>query len=115
MITIREGVKLTAKQRELIGAINVELEAGHWEPIPAPGYTTIRWMRDVPTPESFRGEGFGRWPDETYFQVVFLSIVTGKPWSLHLGVVSAPWVGRRDSTITMTRAMEILRDPQRAL
>jgi len=93
-----------------VEAMRKALDSGAWELVRNDYATTIRWDQVVQTPESIREKGI--WTDPTYNRHVFVSVVTGHPWSLTLGTSRAPWVCRTDSTLTFRRAFEILARPE---
>jgi hypothetical protein len=119
-ITVREGVTLTTKQRQILDAMNAGIDSGQWTMIATAPYITLRYMEsDLVTPDYARnpfqssvGTVPAQWPFDSYSRCVFVNLITGKPWSLLLGVSPCPWVGTRDGQkITMAKALEILADP----
>ena len=115
--------KLSTKRAELIDRMeHLALNPNAvWQPVPASFGITIRhsvrglitpdWARETRIIPGLGGERTRpKWDEPTYDQHVFLSLscVTGKPI---LGVAAAPWVGRGDSYLTLTRALEILDNP----
>jgi hypothetical protein len=99
------------KLRDKLAARMVELAADTESPWTALGSmvgATLRFTETVPTPDYHRGEGFGRWDQDTYDRHVFLTLVAGK---FILGVATAPWMGRSDSDIPLWLAEAILEDP----
>lgn len=83
-------------------------ETSGWTALGSLTGATLRWTETVPTPEYHRGDGFGRWPEETYDRHVFITLVAGK---FILGAATAPWMGRSDSDIPLWLAEAILEDP----
>lgn len=64
------------------------------------------------SPEEFRRDGFGRWPDATYPAHATITLITR---GTLLGVAPAPWVGwQADTPIPYWLAEEILKDPDLA-
>lgn len=119
--------KLSAKRAELIDGMKLYALNPNavWQPVPTGfgitirhsvrGLTTPDWARERRLIPGMGGERtMARWDEPTYDQHVFLTVVgySSKPL---LGVARAPWVGRTDSDLTLTRALEILRDPASAL
>lgn len=84
-----------------------------WERVPeAPGLT-IRWMRELDTPDwaqEVKPLNGATWPDPRYRQRVFLTMVTwtGRPL---LREHRAPWVSVSARDLTLTEALEILAAP----
>jgi hypothetical protein len=105
-----------SKTREALrDALTDAIESGRWERIPSPVGITVRWSRTRPTPSWARLPGRHGWPADEYDSHVFITVIPGKRTSVVLGTSRAPWVRRRDQHISMTRAMEILANPQGCL
>lgn len=110
--TVREGSTLTRKQRRIVDAMNAGIADRTWEVLSnRHGMVTLRHMRTADTPEYALGEGFGKWPEPTYFQIVFLTIVQGNTWSLTSDICRCPWVSNSGGTLTMDTFLAILADP----
>jgi len=86
-------------------------EASPWTALGSMIGATLRFTETVPTPDYHRGDGFGRWPGETYDRHVFVTMVAGK---VILGVAVAPWMGRNDQEIPLWLTEAILADPSLA-
>lgn len=100
---------MTKTQAALVAAMKAALDSGEWELYGRAN--SIRFKETVPTPEALHGTGFGRWPHPEYDRLIFITIVTGKPWSIILRVCRAPWIDCIDRTITFKRAFAVLADP----
>jgi hypothetical protein len=83
-------------------------EASAWTGLGSMVGATLRFTETVLTPDYHRGDGFGRWPEETYDRHVFMTLVAGK---VILGVATAPWMGRNDREVPLWLAEAILEDP----
>jgi hypothetical protein len=99
---------LTPTRQRLKDAIREALASGAWERISDSVFTIRYSERGLITPEDIRSH---TWRGDTYNRNVFLSIVTGRSWSLILTVAPAPWVGARDQKVTFKRALAVLADP----
>lgn len=86
---------MTKTQREILATMKALMSAGNgrWEYVPGNYATTIRITREIRTPDYHRGEGFGRWPDETYQRHLFFTLAAK---GVIIGDATAPWMGRRD-------------------
>ncbi|MGY1968994.1 hypothetical protein ACW9HH_32570 [Nocardia gipuzkoensis] len=108
-MTINPRVPLTVKQTQLVDAMNHGLDTKRWEIVPGHPFFVIRYTETVPTPDVFRHRS---WPEPEYQRHVFINIVTGRPWSITLRRAAAPWVAATDSKITLSRACEIVTNPE---
>lgn len=122
MIKVREGLRLTKKQAELIEAINRELESGRWVVVPGKPYILLRFTEgpletpDILQKSSTLGGVYCRatYPFPSYERHVFLSLIASVrgSWVLQMSNAAAPWVRNQDSNISMARAFEVLSDPR---
>lgn len=96
---------MTPAARKLRDAMRAAVGSGGWEPVPDQYAYTIRWRSAEKTPAHPELVDY----DQPYRSLVFLSLVAGK---VVLGIAAAPWVRRRDSTISFKRAYEVLVDPE---
>jgi hypothetical protein len=114
-----------ARRQQLIDRL-LALAAGadaRWVHVPDHGLS-VRHSETLPTPAWARerriipGMGGERtlphWDEPTYQRHVFVTLVhrDAKPI---LSVARAPWMGRSDLDLTLTRALEVLEDPDSAL
>lgn len=109
------SVRLTKKQAELVAAMRAAVESGEWERIADPigvGSLVIRWKQERATPTDLPAR---YWGSPTYSRLVFLTFMPGRRATVILGVSPAPWVGRRDSVISLKRAFEVLANPVKAV
>lgn len=106
----KEPQEFTPTQQRLVARMKEVIAEGTWEVVD--GGTSRYAQRNIPTPSNIPRRS---WPDTTYDRLVFLSVSTGKPWSIFLRVDRAPWVESQDMKITFKRAFEILEDPTIAL
>lgn len=110
-----ESVRLTKKQAELVAAMRAAVESGEWERIADPigvGSLVIRWRQERATPTDLPA---CYWGLPTYSRLVFLTFMPGRRATVILGASPAPWVGRRDSVISLKRAFEVLANPVKAV
>lgn len=98
---------LTKGQALLVARMRELIEEGTWHAVPSHS-PTIRYTDTQTTHPAQLGDGFGRWPEPNYSRHVFVTLAGG---SVILGVASAPWMGRSDSSIPLWLATEILKDP----
>lgn len=103
-----------ARHEEVIAAVRAGVESGTWTAVDR---QTIRYTEERPFP---RDHPMRSWPSSwggrppyrdwgpTFDRHLFVTVV-GK--SKILGVSGGPWTGRRDSPMTNTRTLEILKDP----
>ncbi len=103
-------LRMTRTQQRLADAIRAAVADGPWEAFDG---RTIRFSETLETRPFDYGTGPGQWGQPTYQRHLFLTVVTGSPWSIILRVDHGPLSTARDTTITFTRAFEVIADPER--
>lgn len=96
------------KQADKVREALKDAMARGWERIPAsPGCVTLRWSVELPTPERVRTAGW--WPGETYDEITFVTFIGVERISAVANPTPGnPWVGRRESNVSVKRALELL-------
>lgn len=86
-----------------------------WVWLPGPWFS-VRWAQELETPSWARERSRGAypyWDAPTYRRLVFVTLV-GAPatFSVLLRVSRCPWVEARDSSVSLSRALGVLEDPE---
>jgi hypothetical protein len=94
---------------EAKAAIQLALTQG-WERVEGQS-STLRRSVEHTTPQIVRDCGW--WPRETYTSLEFVALIVadGRTSGAVYGTARTFWTGRRDRSISVKRALEILRDP----
>jgi hypothetical protein len=98
---------MAAKRDRLAAQMREAVTAGEWTAV---GPSTIRWtLSGRPTPDWVTSR---QWPASTFDAHVFLTLIGSK---VILSVDRVPWVERRDVSVSMARAFEVLANPAELL
>lgn len=90
--------------------IDAFVSAGHSDTWCVIDPQTIRYTETIVTPDIYSAE---LWAEPTYRRHIFLTLTgTRTRCRALLGVVRAPWTGRQDTMISLTRASKVLDSPE---
>lgn len=105
----RINAALTPRRRELFDLMRARVAQGTWEELEPDGRSllTIRWRATRKVNPVYRI------PELTWDELVFVRLVTTSDVSM--GHCGGPRSGRRDSDLTLTKALAVVTDPVAAL
>lgn len=80
-----------------------------WRAVAGEGVAVVRWVRTLRTPRSVRNGTVSLWSQDTYPQIMTVSLV-GNQASVRIRV--APWTSMVGEMVSLDRVREILSDPE---